>query len=434
MAEASLIRNMPMASEASQPYLAAPALATALAAVIAGTVFWNVRNFMLFTWWEIRLTPQIIINIVTSPIPSSVPGPLLARLSHKWLLLVGLSGYRGRIVDGLHQKYGPIVRLAPNEVSFSCREAIKSIYGVGATVIKAPVYDTFGRKGMFQMRDPQEHRERQRRILHIFSATSLQQMEPLVQSVMARTVAAIDKRCGEAVDALHWCRMMALDIAGEVLMGKDFGAFDGEGNAPVYLHRLDNAYIVWNLWDIAPRLSWALEQLPVPSLRQFFAAGEYLYTYGGEAVQQYLKLNGRTSSRRTLLTKLVTGNTENGVAPLPDSEIITEVSNITFAAVDTTGNTATYALYRLACHPQWQEKLKREIRTWRVKDTTFAYQTVRTLPLLNAIFLETVRLHPAAPSALPRQTARPITEIAGLQLPAKVVQRYCDKDDDVLTM
>ena len=323
-------------------------------------------------------------------------------------------------MDALHRKYGPIVRLAPNEVSFSCKEAVRSIYGVGATVIKGPAYDHFGRKGLFQMRDPQEHRERQRRVSHIFSATSLQQMEPLVQSVMDRTVAAIDQRSGEAVDALHWCRMMALDVAGEVLLGKDFGAFRGEGTAPVYVHNLDNAFIAWSLQGVAPLLVWAVQWLPIKSLQAFLAAGDHVYAYGGDAVQEYLKLHGRTSSRRTLLTKLIAGNPETGAKPLADEEIVTEVSNITFAAVDTTGNTATYALYRLACHPEWQEKLQREIRRSGIAEANFAYKAVSALPVLHAVFIETLRLHPGAPSALPRQTTGPITEIAGLLLPAKV--------------
>ena len=248
---------MGIASEDLRSYLTTPALATALAGLLVGSVFWNVSaklHIPLTHEREYKLIPQIMTNIVMSPVPSSVPGPFIARLSTKWLTLVDLTGYRGRTVDALHQKYGPIVRLAPNEVSFSCKEAIRSIYGPGATVIKGPAYDSFGRKGMFQMKDPHEHRERHRRVSHIFSATSLQQMEPLVQSVMDRTVAAIDKRGGEAVDALHWCRMMALDVAGEVLMGKDFGAFSGDETAPAYVRNLDNAFIAWNLWDTAPLL------------------------------------------------------------------------------------------------------------------------------------------------------------------------------------
>jgi hypothetical protein len=148
--------------------------------------------------------------------------------------MVDLSGYRGRTIDGLHKKYGPVVQLAPNEVSFSSIETIKRIYGPGTTCMKSPAYDTFGKLGLFQMRNPEMHRERYRRvsdspifffseqpsthksqIAHIFAPGSLQQMEPLVQGAMKDLVEALTKREGTAVDALHWVRMAAVDISGK---------------------------------------------------------------------------------------------------------------------------------------------------------------------------------------------------------------------------
>ena len=362
---------------------------------------------------------QITINLVTSRIPSSVPGPLIARLTSKWILFVDLSGYRARTVHALHKKYGPVVRLSPNELSFAGKDAAKSIYGMGATVIKSSAYDNFGRKGMFQMQDPHEHRERQRRVSHIFSAGTLQQMEPLIRSVVDKTVAAMEKGVGGATDAVHWCRMMALDVAGEVLMGRSFGAFEGEETAPVYIHNLDDAFFAWTLKGVAPSFYWMLQWVPMKRLQAFLGAGQYIYRYGSNAVQDYIKRHGRTSNRRTLLTKLITGNTETKTEPLSDEEIVVEVSNLTFAAVDTTGTTAAYAIYRLACHPEWQDKLREEIRASGVVENDFPVAAVQALPVLNAILMETLRLHPAAPAGLPRITVAP-TEIGGLHVSSGV--------------
>jgi hypothetical protein len=153
--------------------------------------------------------------LLFSPIPATVPGPLLARLTSKWILLVDLSGARAATVDALHKKYGPVVRLAPNELSFSSVECIKPIYGAGTTCIKSAAYDNFGKLGTFQMQDPEQHRQRQKRVAHIFAPSSLQQMEPLIQSVVGRVVSALEKRVGKTVDALHWCRMTALDVSGK---------------------------------------------------------------------------------------------------------------------------------------------------------------------------------------------------------------------------
>jgi len=154
-------------------------------------------------------------NLLFSPIPSAIPGPFIARFTSKWILFVDLSGYRGRTVDALHKRYGPVVRLAPNELSFSALPCIKAIYGAGSSCIKSSAYDNFGRLGMFQMQDPERHRQRQKRIAHIFAPAVLQQMEPLIQTCVTKLIAQLKKRAGNEVDALHWCRMTMLDVGGE---------------------------------------------------------------------------------------------------------------------------------------------------------------------------------------------------------------------------
>lgn len=368
-----------------------------------------------------RVVWKVISNLLFSPIPSSVPGPFIARLTKKWILFVDLSGSRARTVHELHKKYGPVVRLAPNELSFASLQAVKPIYGPGTTCIKSSAYDNFGRLGMFQMQDPAQHRERQKRVAHVFAPSSLQQMEPLIQGVVDRVIGVIGQSLGKPVDALHWCRMTALDISGEVLMGKSFGAFDANGAAPTYVHHLDNAYLVWSLFGLAPLLCRALERLPVKSLQDFFAAGDYVYQYGDEALKEYLKLYGRSSKRRSLLTKIIQGDPSSGAEPLSDPEISVEVSNLVFAATDTTGNTMTYALYRLCCHPEWQDKLRAEIRGSGAKAADFSFQTLQSLPVLNGIVMETLRLHPAAPSALPRITTGRGADIAGTRVPEKTL-------------
>jgi cytochrome P450 len=235
--------------------------------VIAGVVIAYV------TWGFV----QVLRNVLFTTIPSSVPGPFIARLTSKWFLMADLAGNKASTVDALHKKYGPVVRVAPNELVFSSVEAIKPIYGTGTTVVKSAAYENFGRLGMFQMQDPAMHRERQKRVAHIFAPTYLGEMEPLIQDVVKKLEAAITKRVGQTVDALHWCRMTALDISGDILLGKSFGAFAGDGEAPAYVHHLDNAYLTWSLYGLAPLLCKFLTLLPIKGLHEFMVAGDYVY-------------------------------------------------------------------------------------------------------------------------------------------------------------
>lgn len=105
---------------------------------------------------------QAVYNYISSPVPRGIPGPWLAKFTTKWITFVDTSGYRSATLDKLHKRYGPVVQVAPNELSFSTIDAIKPIYGIGTTCIKSPAYDTFGRQGLFQMKDPEQHRQRLR--------------------------------------------------------------------------------------------------------------------------------------------------------------------------------------------------------------------------------------------------------------------------------
>ena len=82
---------------------------------------------------------------------------------------------------------------------------------------------------------------------------------------------------------------------------------------------------------------------------------------------------GRYAQRSNLMAKMLAGNPEKGIEPLSDEDIFSEVSNLIFAA---TGNTAlemAYLLYELACHPEWQEALRRGIQAAGVKEANFSH-------------------------------------------------------------
>ena len=42
-----------------------------------------------------------------------------------------------------HQKYGPVVRIGPNDVNFQGRDAVNPIYKAGRSMPKTTFYDSF---------------------------------------------------------------------------------------------------------------------------------------------------------------------------------------------------------------------------------------------------------------------------------------------------
>lgn len=64
------------------------------------------------------------------------PGPFLASLTDWWRFLDVYRRRPERSHIALHRKYGPVVRLGPNTLSFSDPEALKTIYGLNKGFIK----------------------------------------------------------------------------------------------------------------------------------------------------------------------------------------------------------------------------------------------------------------------------------------------------------
>jgi hypothetical protein len=58
-----------------------------------------------------------------------VPGPRLARVTELWRSNRYFRGQWHHDILKLHRQYGPVVRVAPNEVSIVSPDLIKTVYG-----------------------------------------------------------------------------------------------------------------------------------------------------------------------------------------------------------------------------------------------------------------------------------------------------------------
>jgi hypothetical protein len=126
----------------------------------------------------------------------SFPGPRLAALT-KWTDFYHTApGLRHIWLPSLHEQYGPIVRIGPNELSFSDPGAIKYLHGPqGARLRKGPYYDTKPWKSgegtsMAGTRDWEDHKVRRRIWDQGFSQKALKSYEP-------RILGLLDELCGE---------------------------------------------------------------------------------------------------------------------------------------------------------------------------------------------------------------------------------------------
>lgn len=107
----------------------------------------------------VALTTVALLSLVaflfrrlTSPL-WKLPGPTVSAFTSLQLKFHELRANRTVYVHQLHLRYGPVVRIAPNEVSFTSWAAVKEIYCSGGSGYdKTEFYDLFkiyGRRTMF---------------------------------------------------------------------------------------------------------------------------------------------------------------------------------------------------------------------------------------------------------------------------------------------
>jgi hypothetical protein len=73
-----------------------------------------------------HLVHRLLLSpLLLSPL-SSIPGPKLYAFT-KWRLARDDWGQRTRTIHALHKKYGPVVRIGPNEVYFNSVSALRTI-------------------------------------------------------------------------------------------------------------------------------------------------------------------------------------------------------------------------------------------------------------------------------------------------------------------
>ena len=87
--------------------------------------------------WTIFLSPYTLLLLpvayyllpyIRNNAIRDIPGPRLAAFSNLWLLYQCRRGRRFMAVDGVHEKWGPLVRIQPEHVSIADPEAIPIIY------------------------------------------------------------------------------------------------------------------------------------------------------------------------------------------------------------------------------------------------------------------------------------------------------------------
>ncbi|KAI3199307.1 hypothetical protein CBS147311_6036 [Penicillium roqueforti] len=189
---------------------------------------------VVYYLWSILVlywTSIAFYNVYFHPL-AKIPGPLLGRAPLLWRVKHSMGGRFHVAIDKAHKKYGDIVRVSPNELSFASAESWKSIYGhpVGGTItmVKSEFYEMFG-SGFDSLciaseRNPRVHSRMRKSLTPAFSTEALVEQESIVQSCIDGFIERVGERGTreEGLDLSKWFEMLAFDIVGEMAFGESF--------------------------------------------------------------------------------------------------------------------------------------------------------------------------------------------------------------------
>lgn len=84
---------------------------------------------LCFALLLVRVVGIAIYNIYFHPL-SRFPGPLVCKVSRipHWVAFLG--GHQATYIKKLHDKYGDVLRICPDELSYTDAQAWKDIYGL----------------------------------------------------------------------------------------------------------------------------------------------------------------------------------------------------------------------------------------------------------------------------------------------------------------
>lgn len=359
------------------------------------------------------------------------PGPFLAAVTNLWMMFKHYSGARTDTITALHQKYGKIVRIGPDSLSFSSLQAAKDIYGHGTASFKDKFYDSLAgvHRQLFDSIDKDEHAKKRKLFANAFAQKSVEEKEHNVNTDIAKLVHQWDHLCTdpprhgqnlfeehELTDARRWFNLLTLDLAadfafgiklGFVAAGDDLATCETFRGDKYQAHPEAGTYhnlLILSTLGYADPVYFKINR-KVFGWHPGFHAGEVFTDFTIHLIRQRMAAEGPGEKRTDFFEAL--NFTRDGVPTgMEMGELIQECSLLMNAGSETTTCALQNILHFLIRHPHCMQTLYEELETAFDDDDEIipAYDKVKFLPYLRAVIDETLRLRPSLGVALPRVT------------------------------
>ncbi|KAJ6475695.1 cytochrome P450 [Mycena vitilis] len=390
------------------------------------------RSYSLFY----SLLLSLILAYRVSPVHplSKYPGPVLCKISKLWLTFITYRGELHRYVKSLHDKYGDVVRIGPNELSIIDTSLVPSILGSNG-MPKGPLWEgralarrkhltprDLARANLVASRHSGFHDEARKIWNSAFISMAVKGYEPMLLRRVTQLVEVLGSQDDNNVDLSELLSFFSFDFMGDLSFGGGFELMR-DGDKDGLWHQLESGIFLPSLTQHIP---WCIDFVPyLPS-----AVGKQSQAFARFAAAQAERRLQEGSIHNDLFYYLFDAKREdaepipfpiivqNAILSVPMGLIIPvrllETLLLTYdpsgrivvaiiAGSDTTATVLSNAFFFLLSHPESYMRLQGEVdKAFPSSKEATDPALLSRLPYLNAVIKESLRLFPPIPTLLQR--------------------------------
>ncbi|KAL1663583.1 cytochrome P450 [Schizophyllum commune] len=271
-----------------------------------------------------------------------------------------------------------------------------------------------------------KHKKQRKLMNPVFSTAHMRNMIPIFYEVVDALRATLEKQTEKGpleIDLLYWMGRTATELIGRSGLGYSFDSLaQGAPEHPyatsvkeyiptMFRLQILRVYVLPKVYNLGP--AWlrraVVNLIPSPTMHVLRDMSDLMWNTSKEIYSQKVAalqagdaaVEKQVGQGKDLLSLLIRENIKAD-DPLPEEELLAQLTTLVFAAMDTTSSALSRTSHLLATHPEVQDRLRAEIRAAMEEHGKLSYNELEALPYLDAVCRETLRLYPPAPQLLRR--------------------------------
>ncbi|KAK6863710.1 hypothetical protein PG995_000238 [Apiospora arundinis] len=371
---------------------------------------------------------RVIYNIYLHPL-RGYPGPLICRATFLTWMLIQCRGESTNYIHAQHNRYGSVVRIEPNLLSYSDGRAWRDIYGHRTAVkttavgnLPKPPYavrtNPNGSADILNVPGEAGHRRMRKLMTHMFSAAALEGQQPLICGYIDKLIATLRAHAGEPTDIGLWFACTTFDVLGALAFGQDFGGLR-TGELHPWVTNIFGSVKQSYLQRILNRFPWPFNRLAYHIMvdEKLSKARKDEFSFATDQAKERLA-RGITMEKHDFMSYMLRYNDEKGMS---EGEIISNSSILIIAGGETSAVYLSGLIYHMLCKPHVMEQLTDIIRSAFKSEEEITSNALLEIEYLTAVIQEGGRSYAPVPSGLPRVATKGGSLILGQHVPEGTV-------------